>query len=300
MSSIFKTITNQKPYVYGLSYLCLIPLYAIIFWLLPETNLKLNGHESGLVSTLYFSVITITTLGYGDITPNGSISQLLTASESILGISLIGLFLNALSHQHGLEVQESERQAQLEIEKRQAKDRFLAFNQLVELNVERYNTYTIPVTMPMKNRDLDSPNADFRFNDMQDLFKATMKMTDHHFTPAIEYYFRSQKELIGSLEDLLKLGYAQHWPELESLILQFISTLKNLDFSEYILNQPNTRLGDQKGSDFDVEMIKNHEGEVKFLPSNAINGYVALYFQIHAGFTFIKKYRDFVVQIKNG
>lgn len=45
----------------------------------------------------YFSAVTITTLGYGDIVPITNITRILVAIESILGLILIGLFLNSLS-----------------------------------------------------------------------------------------------------------------------------------------------------------------------------------------------------------
>jgi len=48
----------------------------------------------------YFSAVTITTLGYGDIVPITNKSRILVAAESILGIVLIGLFLNSLSREY--------------------------------------------------------------------------------------------------------------------------------------------------------------------------------------------------------
>jgi hypothetical protein len=291
MKEFFNKFTIQRPIVYGVCYLGLIPLYAIAFTFLPESSLQLNNHNPGVFSNLYFSIITITTLGYGDITPVGKVGQMLTASESVLGIILIGLFLNSLSHQHGIEAQENEKQIQQERDKERAIERFSAFNQLVELKIKRYIVYLIPITTPISGRDTDTVNENFSFNDMKDLFKTTLRLTDNSFTPAIEYYFQSLKELVDSLEELVKLGYTQRWPEIESLCLEFIETSKELDFSAYILNQPNTRIGDKKGSDFDAEMIENHKGEVKFLPSNSINAYVALYHLIHKSFGFIKTYR---------
>jgi hypothetical protein len=46
---------------------------------------------------LYFSAITITTVGYGDILPITPLARALVASEAVIGIVLIGLFLNALA-----------------------------------------------------------------------------------------------------------------------------------------------------------------------------------------------------------
>ncbi len=48
---------------------------------------------------LYFSAVTITTLGYGDIVPISDRSRILVGVESVLGLILVGLFLNSLSHE---------------------------------------------------------------------------------------------------------------------------------------------------------------------------------------------------------
>lgn len=45
---------------------------------------------------LYLSAVTITTLGYGDIVPIGTIARALVAIESVLGIVVIGAFLGTL------------------------------------------------------------------------------------------------------------------------------------------------------------------------------------------------------------
>jgi voltage-gated potassium channel Kch len=45
---------------------------------------------------LYFSAVTITTLGYGDIVPVTSTARGIVTIEIILGPLLFGLFLNSL------------------------------------------------------------------------------------------------------------------------------------------------------------------------------------------------------------
>jgi hypothetical protein len=47
----------------------------------------------------YFSAITITTLGYGDIVPITTLSRTVVAIEAILGIIIIGLFVNSTATQ---------------------------------------------------------------------------------------------------------------------------------------------------------------------------------------------------------
>jgi hypothetical protein len=46
---------------------------------------------------LYFSATTITTLGFADIVPLSNAARMVVSLESVLGIVLIGLFVNALS-----------------------------------------------------------------------------------------------------------------------------------------------------------------------------------------------------------
>ena len=49
------------------------------------------------VRMLYFSAVTITTLGYGDIVPLTTRARILIIAESISGVILIGLFLHSLT-----------------------------------------------------------------------------------------------------------------------------------------------------------------------------------------------------------
>jgi hypothetical protein len=46
---------------------------------------------------LYFSATTITTLGFGDITPVTTETRILVTIEAVLGVIFVGLFLNALA-----------------------------------------------------------------------------------------------------------------------------------------------------------------------------------------------------------
>ncbi len=45
----------------------------------------------------YLSAMTITTVGFGDITPVSEAARILVALEAILGVVVVGLFLSALA-----------------------------------------------------------------------------------------------------------------------------------------------------------------------------------------------------------
>lgn len=58
--------------------------------------------KSNFFRMLYFSAITICTVGFGDIVPITDSARLLVASEALFGIILIGLFLNSLASKIGV------------------------------------------------------------------------------------------------------------------------------------------------------------------------------------------------------
>lgn len=51
-----------------------------------------------IIDIIYFSFITITTIGYGDISPSTTIGQIVIMTESIIGIILIALSLNMFTN----------------------------------------------------------------------------------------------------------------------------------------------------------------------------------------------------------
>jgi len=71
------------------------------FKLQNEINAFAFGINSSSIddfwNMFYLSAVTITTLGFGDIVPITTLARLVVASEAIIGIIIIGLFLNALS-----------------------------------------------------------------------------------------------------------------------------------------------------------------------------------------------------------
>jgi predicted neutral ceramidase superfamily lipid hydrolase len=76
-------------------YLLLSLLYAFIFFLIEEIDpgsFTLGSDQTTAVSSfLYFSLVTQTTLGYGDITPKSEFAQSLASLQALMGqIFLVG------------------------------------------------------------------------------------------------------------------------------------------------------------------------------------------------------------------
>ena len=80
----------------GAWYLALIAGCAAVFaWVLPEA--AFDRPVAGLGDALYFSVVTVTTLGYGDISPVSGWAKGVASLEALLGYVLAGTFLYRLS-----------------------------------------------------------------------------------------------------------------------------------------------------------------------------------------------------------
>jgi uncharacterized protein YjbI with pentapeptide repeats len=76
-------------------------VFAVVFGLdmvLGWGLVDFEGTSHSLITPLYFSVVTYTTLGFGDVTPIHWIGELLVIVEVILGYTTLGLILSILAN----------------------------------------------------------------------------------------------------------------------------------------------------------------------------------------------------------
>jgi hypothetical protein len=87
--------------VYLLIGLCFAMIYRLLIDFSPgsfvsggEALVASPGDASSLsTQLLYFSVVTLTTVGYGDITPRGDLAQMFSSSEALLGQLYLAIFI---------------------------------------------------------------------------------------------------------------------------------------------------------------------------------------------------------------
>lgn len=96
------------------SWIALVTAGGIAYWLLSQTaghglrsaGIAVDKGLSGLLTSFYFSVVTATSLGYGDIVPVG-VSRAIAVAEATLGMLVFGAVIaKVLSHRQGQLVQE--------------------------------------------------------------------------------------------------------------------------------------------------------------------------------------------------
>jgi hypothetical protein len=87
-----------------LLWLGVIILFAIIYFVLVYVagnsltyrDEVIENNAMGLLNSVYFSFITATTLGYGDIAPTGALSKLFAALEVVVGLIIWGVVISKL------------------------------------------------------------------------------------------------------------------------------------------------------------------------------------------------------------
>lgn len=87
-----------------LLWLMVIVLFSVIYFILsynPANSLMyrddvIEPNSKGLMNSVYFSFITATTLGYGDIAPTGLISKFFAAAEVVIGLIIWALVISKL------------------------------------------------------------------------------------------------------------------------------------------------------------------------------------------------------------
>jgi hypothetical protein len=98
-----KDITNRVTTGYGLRIgrILLTVFVTVLFMSMVNFNFKdgfttNNGHEiKSFIDAFYFTCVTVTTLGYGDITPTMTITKIIVIVESLVGFVFMSLFVSA-------------------------------------------------------------------------------------------------------------------------------------------------------------------------------------------------------------
>lgn len=88
---------------YGLRTLRVFRLLGIVITFFSVLNYWLreyifdNGEITSFIDAIYFTCVTITTLGFGDITPGTQFGKIFIAAQVLLGVLVISLFLSAVA-----------------------------------------------------------------------------------------------------------------------------------------------------------------------------------------------------------
>lgn len=90
---------------WGLTVIFFITLFGAIYaWLdrmSPTSMFENFSAHSGIFDYFYFSIVTFTTLGYGDITPVTIPEKIVVGVEVLLGFTMLGVLINLIKRRFG-------------------------------------------------------------------------------------------------------------------------------------------------------------------------------------------------------
>ncbi len=273
-----------KPRLYGGLFFLVIIVFGLVYAAFSST---ING-VNNLGNALYFSIVTITTLGFGDVTPANGWGQTLVGLEAISGVVLIGMFLNAISESQTRMLAELDKQRSLEERKAMAQAKLRQYYLLQKTIMVNYLVGAYVVVTPLEKRKFDidvmHDQFHFTFNDMGDLYQMSLLLTQSFNKKSIEVYFEAQDRLYSELRTMIDNIDLSYWENLENLIHTYMKQCNDFGFRDSILGGNN-----KMAEPVYTKMIKEHEGELEIHPSNAKNQFIALYYMLQINIPLVQQ-----------
>lgn len=212
---MFFVVSNVRPLVWICLYIALTPVFACVYMALPDGQFRIpDGGGTDFGSWLYYSIVTITTLGFGDYTPAHGWAQAVTAIEVMCGLVFLGFFLNAVGSMKSEIDVESEIEKQRLLHEKQESEKLKQNIPLILHTLNTFLAYCYAVTTPASKRgDETKYNADFTFNDMRDLFLPSGLPIDRTHLPAVSRLINSASHTSLALDSLQNRVDLALWPE---------------------------------------------------------------------------------------
>lgn len=296
----FHVVSNVRPIVWICLYVALMPIFALIYNWLPEGQFRIpDGGTTDYGSWLYYSIVTITTLGFGDYTPAMAGAQAVTAIEVGCGILILGFFLNAVGSM------KSEIDVTAEVEKQrllhvtQEHDKLVKSMPMLIHNINRFLAFCYAVTTPAAKRSADMPeyNRDFQFKDMADLYKPSGLDSDQTDAPAVEGLLKAAARTALCIDSLQNHVDLTLWPELLENCFTFVADFQMFTASDALAGKIERSI--QAGKDLTPTAAEKRISEEISAYSDSLStmtaGNMAPYVEL---FNYIKKDADLAVTIE--
>ncbi|NIB43827.1 two pore domain potassium channel family protein [Pseudomaricurvus alkylphenolicus] len=238
-------------------YVGLVLAYAGVYYSIPDT---LNAEDLSFIKSLYFSMVTITTLGYGDITPQSDLSMMITGSESMLGMVIVGLFLSSLWQSYRDRLEKDQARALERESARQNMAEMAAYFSYLVMVLDEFEVRVAEVTLPKKQRSGKLElNREFTFSDMQDLYEPSHNLRFGFSAPVIDHYFDALDNLRSELKFVLANFDLTNFQNIRTTIIAFLRT-RNQDCRSALKSYQVTSAGSETLQQILVKLIKEQQG----------------------------------------
>ncbi len=259
LKHFFHVVSNIRPIVWIGLYVAITPVFALIYQALPDGQFRIpDGGTTDFGSWLYYSIVTITTLGFGDYTPAHGMAQTVTAIEVMCGLIFLGLFLNAVGSMKSEIDVASEIEKQKRLREAHEKDMLLKNIPALMHTLNTFLAYCYAVTTPLGKRTGNNAqfNDNFTFADMQGLFKPSGLPEDATRLPAAQRLLQAAKRTSEALDSLQTRVDLMQWTGLLEDSFSFVAEYQMFSDPDYF-STPRPDIAEQ---------IKDWKGDMKNLP----------------------------------
>lgn len=308
LKHFFHVVSNIRPTVWICSYILLTPVFALVYWLMPDSQFRIpDGNGTDFGSWLYYSIVTITTLGFGDYTPAHGWAQAVTAIEVVCGLSIFGFFLNSVGSMKSEIDVFSEVEKQRLAHERMQKQKLILCAPAIIHNVNVFLSYCYAVTTPVARRVSDEARfrPDFKFKDMADLFKPSGLSFDNTRLPAVARLLKSAAHTSLSLDSLQTRVDMTLWPDILEDCFAFVANYQMFSSEDALSHTPITLIpqGDSATEETAESKISAEiaawDGPVDLKKQGNLQPIIELYYFIKENATLASKLETAITKIAN-
>lgn len=241
LSHFFHVVSNINPITWIGLYVVATPIFALIYWALPDYQFRTpDGAPTDYGAWLYYSIVTITTLGFGDFTPAHPAAQCVTAIEVMCGLIFLGLFLNAVGAMKSEIDVESEVEKQKQVHFAMEQNKLLQSIPMIIHSINVFLAYCYAVTTPPEKREIKETkfDPDFTFNDLHGLFLPTGLPFDKTNLPGVERLMHSASQLSLALDSLQQRVDLTLWPRLLEDCFAFVANCQMFSNTDMMFRNP--------------------------------------------------------------
>lgn len=225
---------------WAIAYFADILLFAIVYLLQPAATFD---RPLSAVDAFYFSVITITTVGFGDILARSDAGKVLVSLQATTGVVIVGLFLAALWRDFTGRLEKSQATQAIAAQRKVHLTTFIAYWRYIETTIADYRAATAEATKPLERREaVPEYDPGFRFSDMRDVLGSTAGLHAGRIRPVLVRYFDIEGQLANDLKYLLTNYAIAAFPEVRDLVIRFLSLVRSPEIRDSLLAIHNDRL----------------------------------------------------------
>lgn len=170
-----------------------------------------------------------------------------------IATNLLGIIVTVSFVQYFIDKQDEQE------EHTQERNMIIKYNRVMVLFLKKYKKYYNCVTSPMaerKNIDVLTLNLMFQFQDMRDMYRQSLYLSDGFYEPSIVLFYRAEDELRNYMIKMLENIQFKYHEELYDILIEFIELSQSMDVRGSLLDDVLVKKRDEK-------LLKDIEAYIK-------------------------------------